>query len=90
MRLVAHWQLKSFQIPISLIKVYFSLWFHQFYSIFLELEDELENLLKSEEKDDIADLMNSCAINANIPSPGGAGDTTNVDLIEDNLPTDLL
>ena len=90
MRLVVHWQLKSFLIPIFLIKVYFSLWFHQFYSIFLELEDELENLLKSEEKDDIADLMNSCAISANLPSPGGAGDTPNVDLIEDNLPTDLL
>jgi len=54
-----------------------------------ELEDELENLLKSEEKDDIADLMNSCAISANIPSPGGAGDTPNVDSLEDNLP-DLL
>ena len=64
--------------------------FHWFHSIFLELEDELENLLKSEEKDDIADLMNSCAISANIPSPGGAGDTLNADLVEDNLPTDLL
>ena len=90
MRLVVHWQLKSFPIPIFLIKVYF-LWFHQSsYPIFLELEDELENLLKSEEKDDIADLMNSCAITAHIPSPGGAGDTPNVDLVEDNLPTDLL
>ena len=34
--------------------------------------------------------MNSCAITANISSPDGAGDTPNVDLIEDNLPTDLL
>ena len=34
--------------------------------------------------------MNSCAITANIPSPGGDGDTPNVDLVEDNLPTDLL
>ena len=56
----------------------------------LELEDELENLLKTEEKDDIADLMNSCAISANIPPPGGAGDTTTeIPSIDDNLP-DLL